>query len=195
MNNSNLKHNGVGRQLKSPSLLRLVLEGRGVIQQIAAKLVGVSVTKMAKMVYHHGLPKLTDRQKEKLMKLTGRTFEDLFPEVIYATKDRRNLQEIEVQGGEPLRVFLDQIHVLREPRTPAEEASAHDDHSVLEEALKGLSDKQKEILSERFVEGKTLYQVGRSLGCSKENIRQRQNEALAILRRRFERQNRVLNGP
>jgi RNA polymerase primary sigma factor len=71
--------------------------------------------------------------------------------------------------------------------TPFEVLRDKDLHNEVEGLLEGLDDREKEIISQRFgFEGgkqKTLQEVGKKLGVSRERIRQLQNSALSKLRR------------
>jgi RNA polymerase primary sigma factor len=74
-----------------------------------------------------------------------------------------------------------------EAPTPFEALRDKDLHYEVGGLLEGLDDREKEIISQRFgFEGgkqKTLQEVGKKLGVSRERIRQLQNSALSKLRR------------
>lgn len=56
------------------------------------------------------------------------------------------------------------------------------DRVVLENMMSDLTDKQKYVLTQRCVNGRTLVEVGNSLGVSREAIRQQEKKALEIMR-------------
>jgi RNA polymerase primary sigma factor len=74
-----------------------------------------------------------------------------------------------------------------EARTPFELLRDKDLHNKVDGLLEGLDDREKKIISQRFgFDGgkrKTLQQVGKKLGVSRERIRQLENIALSKLRR------------
>ena len=74
-----------------------------------------------------------------------------------------------------------------EARTPFELLRDKDLHNKVDGLLEGLDDREKKIISQRFSfdggKRKTLQQVGKKLGVSRERIRQLQNIALSKLRR------------
>lgn len=72
-------------------------------------------------------------------------------------------------------------------RTPFELLRDKDLHNDVDGLLKGLNDREKKIISQRFGfdggERKTLEEIGRKLRVSRERIRQLENIALSKLRR------------
>jgi RNA polymerase primary sigma factor len=74
-----------------------------------------------------------------------------------------------------------------EARTPFELLRDKDLHNEVDGLLEGLDDREKKIISQRFSfdggKRKTLQQVGKKLGVSRERIRQLENIALSKLRR------------
>jgi RNA polymerase primary sigma factor len=74
-----------------------------------------------------------------------------------------------------------------EARTPFELLRDKDLHNKVDDLLEELDDREKKIISQRFgFEGgkrKTLQEIGRKLGVSRERIRQLENVALTKLRR------------
>jgi RNA polymerase primary sigma factor len=74
-----------------------------------------------------------------------------------------------------------------EARTPFELLRDKDLHNKVDGLLEGLDDREKKIISQRFSfdggKRKTLQQVGKKLGVSRERIRQLENIALSKLRR------------
>src|SRR4030081_636891 len=76
-----------------------------------------------------------------------------------------------------------------EARTPFELLRDKDLHHEVDGLLGGLTAREKKIISERFGfdggERKTLQEVGKELGVSRERIRQLENSALSKLRRAF----------
>src|ERR1700720_3652541 len=72
-------------------------------------------------------------------------------------------------------------------RTPFELLRAKDLHNDVDGLLEALNDREKKIISQRFGfdggEQKTLEEIGRKLGVSRERIRQLENIALSKLRR------------
>ena len=76
-----------------------------------------------------------------------------------------------------------------EARTPFELPREKDLHNKVEGLLDELDDRENKIISQRFGfdggERKTLQEVGKELGVSRERIRQLENSALSKLRRAF----------
>jgi RNA polymerase primary sigma factor len=74
-----------------------------------------------------------------------------------------------------------------EARTPFESLRDKDLHNKVDGLLEELDDREKKIISQRFSfdggKRKTLQQVGKKLGVSRERIRQLENIALSKLRR------------
>lgn len=65
----------------------------------------------------------------------------------------------------------------------AEREAKHYREALLERALSRLGSREKAILHERFVENRTLQEIGDAFGLSRERIRQIESKALAKLRR------------
>ena len=84
-------------------------------------------------------------------------------------------------------------------RTPFELLRDKDLHSEVGGFLQVLDDREKKIISERFGFGggarKTLQQVGKKLGVSRERIRQLENIALSKLRRAFSQKEDSIGPP
>ena len=86
-----------------------------------------------------------------------------------------------------------------EARTPFELLRDKDLHSQIGGFLEGLDDREKKIISQRFgFEGgkrKTLQEIGRRLGVSRERVRQLENIALTKLRRALSQEEGVMGLP
>ena len=78
-------------------------------------------------------------------------------------------------------ILLDTLDVRE---TPIEEATKQDQEEWVRSLVDGLLDKQNKVIRGRFFSGQTLEQVGKSMGYTKEGIRQIEEGALALLRRR-----------
>lgn len=68
-----------------------------------------------------------------------------------------------------------------------QQMDAIDIKKCLQRALNELKDREKEILTELFLEGKKLYEVGSKYGISSEAVRQRKEKALKLMRKKIKR--------
>ena len=66
--------------------------------------------------------------------------------------------------------------------TPGTEISNDDSIDLLHESLEVLDPREREIITMRFFENKTLDEVSRLIGRTRERVRQIQNQALSKLR-------------
>ena len=86
-----------------------------------------------------------------------------------------------------------------EARTSFELLRDKDLHKEVEILLEGLDDREKKIISQRFGfnggERKTLREIGKKLGVSRERIRQLENIALSKLRRAFSQKEGAIGVP
>jgi RNA polymerase primary sigma factor len=72
----------------------------------------------------------------------------------------------------------------REPAAPDVEVDDAGPGPSLDEMTRGLDDRSRAVLRMRFAEGRTLAEVGRVYGVSKERIRQVERKAVEVLRAR-----------
>ena len=81
-------------------------------------------------------------------------------------------------GGDPLTV-MDQV---RDTKNTDEQWM---EHITLRDAFAGLGDREKQILSLRFVGGKTQMEVATSLGISQAQVSRREKSAIGAMRNSF----------
>ncbi len=121
--------------------------------------------------------------EEKLMELTGKSFEELFPDEVYNDEVMENARAVDF--------FVERnVSALRlEPSSNAsvitvdgETGSAADYGNLVQLIRDSLSKRQWGILDYRFLQGMTLEEVGKILKISPQRVRQIEGRALRRLR-------------
>src|SRR3989344_1144030 len=165
--------------------LHEAIRKRGWTQKKTAEFLGISVDTMCHMINLKHLPKLSRRQKEKLMELTEKSFEDLFPEEVFSREFLERKKVFEITKEVPASLLLEQVHMLQLPSPPDDVLMEKESVSLLTAVLEELPAKDKKLLTERFFENKTLREVGIAFGVTPERIRQRQKRILSKMRERL----------
>ena len=171
--------------------LHEAIRKRGWTQKKAAEFIGVSSMVMSGMTCLKHLPKLSRRQKEKLMELTEKSFEDLFPEEVFSREFLERKKVFEITKEVPASLLLEQIHMLQPPSPPDDILMEKETDSLLKTAFEELPAKDKKLLTKRFFENKTLDEVGTGLGITREAVRHRQNVILSKMRKRIKSEETV----
>jgi len=135
-------------------------------------------------------PSVAERMDEVLRQLT-RQIE------VERTRDEIRVRVKEQLGSRQREAFLrEQLKVIREELgddealRPDELTSSDEERSLARAALASLSGREREVLELRYGVGeeepRTLRDVGRQLGLTRERIRQIEKQAVAKLRRRLD---------
>jgi RNA polymerase sigma factor (sigma-70 family) len=169
-------------KLKQGDLYR-AMEEKGWTQKKLAEFLGMDQGTVGLLLNLKWVPKtFSDTLTKKLLDLTGKLPEDLFPEsfreplflaldktaVVYAQTNPELLAGfIPKQLGQISPEVIFQSVELRE---------------AIEQVLKTLKPKEAKVIRARFFENMTLAEVGNKFGVGPERVRQMENRALRDLR-------------
>jgi len=179
---------------KNGALYKAIKE-RGWTHKVAAEFLGIPVHCLSGVInMRHKPPKFCNRKdgapklknfKERLMELTGKSFEDLFPDEIYANDNvmksvrsvdffvERDLATLKLEPGSDSRL-------LTLPESSLESAHYEEIISMMKRIL---TDLEWRVLEGRYIKGMTLDEVGDREQFCRERIRQIEREALTNLRK------------
>ncbi len=172
---------GIVARLKQGDLLQAMRE-RDWNQRQLAEFLGINEVRLGTLInLKHTPKKFSKKIQKKLMKLTGKLPEDLWPEFV-RTKEFLDMPKTRTAFAEITPRFLEAKGLLELPAAPDDIASAKELEEAVKVALETLTPRQELVIRKRFFEGKTLEEVGEDLGVSSERARQIEAKAFRRLR-------------
>jgi len=174
-------------RMKHGELFR-ALQRRGWTQSQAAEFIGWEPAKFGRLINLQWVPKeFTRREEEKLVELTGKSLDDLFPpelrnkEFLEAEKTVAAFREVHVAA-------LADIGILQLSPAPDEFSEQQEMHRLLDGSLEMLTPKEAEILRRRFGyygQEESYEKIASDLGHSGVGIAGMEKRALRRLRHPF----------
>lgn len=173
---------GIVAKAKQGDLLE-ALEKRGWNQRQMADFLGIDQNRLSRLLNLRWVPRIfSDHLTQRLMELTGKTPEQLFPEwarkrdFLDTPKVRKIIFEatpemVEMAGGG-----------LRLLSSPEDVSSAHELEVAITNALESLSPKEREVIERTVMGDETQEEVGQSMNLTGGRIQQIKERALRKLR-------------
>lgn len=173
---------GVVARLKHGDFLR-ALEERGWNQTQGAEFLGISVTFFCKMINMQWVPvrKLSKKFEMKLLKLTGKLVEDLWPETVF-TKDFLDRPKVVKAVFETSIRQLTASSILQLTASPEDILQEKGLEKKIAEVLGKITLREERVLRKRFFDDKGLEEIGKELAITPERVRQIEMRALRKLR-------------
>lgn len=176
----------IGLEVKAKhGALLAALEKRRWNQRQGAEFLGIDQTNFSKLINMEKVPrKISEELEIKLFELTGQTSDELWPEEIFteeflaSSKHSRDIREVPVH----LLTAAGAIPALPPP-TPEEVYEHGELADALRKALEGLSPRAQHVIRGRFIEEKTLNEIGEEIGVSPSRVQQIEMKALKTLRK------------
>ena len=112
-------------------------------------------------------PKMEKRAKrltEKLMELTGKTVEDLFPEAVMTKEFLTRSKQIEANKDVSIGALLNYTATLALPPAPDEVLMQQEMENEVARILSTLSQQQQHAFNAVYLEGRTCEEVGQEQG-------------------------------
>lgn len=158
------------------------MKARGWNQTQTAEFLGISISSFGGMINLKQLPKtVPDRVNQKFVELTGKMYEDLFPEELRNSKFISAEKEAVIYADIPMPLLL-QGFIPKQLASPEEVFEEREFIEKLDEMLDTLPGKEAEVLRMRFFEDKTAEEIAAKVGYSPKYINQVENRALRHMR-------------
>lgn len=106
---------------------------------------------------------------------------DLFPPALYKLERTEAVMEVSFLSLPEARAALQ----LPSPTTPEDEVADAELKSLIQESLLDLPPLERAAVHGRYIEEKTLTEIGAKIGFSRERVRQLSEQGLARIRLRF----------
>lgn len=187
-------------KIKNGALYQAI-KRKGWTNRKAADFLGVSEKQIGLMInlkskppfifskYRSTHPKVESRAvelTEKLMELTGKTVEDLFPEAVMTKEFLSRSKQIEANKDVSIGALLSYTATLALPPAPDEVLMQQEMENDVTEILSTLTREQQHAINEVYLEGKTCQEVGREQGVSGQCISFRANKGIKAIKRELE---------
>lgn len=157
-----------------PNDIRSALKERGWTFVRGANSVGMSVRQFSALINLKRFPDLTIEQYVKLVELTGKTLEEMFPQQVHSKEflhDQRG--KVAVSQSRPSELICSGIVCAPVPLDPP----SFDLLAILEELLKVLTEREREVIVARYIEGLKFREIGDMLSISKQRAQQIESSA------------------
>ena len=159
-------------------------------RQEMANYLGISLNLLGSMLTMKHIPNFNSGKGKKLKILlesvTEMSVTDIFPSHIFTDEFLKCDKRVEVTREIPANLISNASQIYQLPLSPGEQLLLEDDFRLLDEALRGLEDREAQILRMRFFEEKTLEECGKRLKVSTSWIRQIEAGAIRKLRSSLE---------
>ncbi len=164
--------------------LREALKARGWTQKQAAEFLGASQSWLGQVINLREIPskKWLSEHQEKLLELTGKTPEDLFPESLRVREFLDVPKTIEATREVPLHLLASGKESLALPPTPEEFLMNEELANGIDGLISELTQQQQKVITGIYFEGKTQVEVGLEMGKTRGRIGQIEKKALYRLR-------------
>lgn len=164
--------------------LRAALKRRGWTQKQAADFIGMPYSSLNRLLALQWFPVkkgFTRKQEQKLLELTGKTIEELFPTW---TREKDFLETPKVMEiiREATPQMLQAHGLLALPPGPDEVAEKNELQSITEEMLSSLPPKYQKVLRLHFWEEKTLEEISEEMKMSRALAGYYKGRAIRLLR-------------
>ncbi len=172
---------GIVSRLKHGDLLEAIKK-KGWNQTQAAAYLGLDATTFGKIINLKSVPRhFSDELTKKLLDLTGKLPEDLFPEA-FRSKDFLDLDKTATVYVDANPAMLGGYQMFQLNPSSDDLIDDKDLKVQIAEVLSTLVPREKKVIEERYLNGKTLDEVGDQFGVTKERVRQIEARALLHLR-------------
>lgn len=161
--------------------IREALLKRGWTQKRCAEYLGISQYQFGKMINLQKLPKLDDEQIEKLMNLTEKSFEDLFPPEVFSKEYLEKNKVLETFVDVQLMALPEADTILALP-SPDKALERKEVFELIREGMNELTDRERLVINKLFFEDYTAAELARKLGVCHQTILNTQRNALMKLR-------------
>ncbi len=174
---------GLIARFKHGDLLRAIRE-RGWTQKQTAEFLGMSCHSFQVLINLRKAPKqLTGRQRQKLLELTGKTPEELWPAWAFSKEFLEAPKGIEAVREVPAARLLATMQALQlPPATPEELIQDREQREIVVATLRRLPKELRSVIEGIFLEDKTIDDVADRLRISPQGVRRRLERVFHDLR-------------
>ncbi len=163
---------------------------RGWTQKQAAEFLGMNYHTFREYINLKSVPRnLSNAQIEKLLELTGRTPDELWPTQIFSREFLKASKVAEIIREVPVAYLLASMQALQQlPPAPDKLVEDRERREAVGATLQRLPPRTRDILAQVVLEERTLGEVAEHLGLSVERVRQiveRTLEDIRFFRSRF----------
>ena len=167
-------------------ILHETMERFGMNQAKLAEYLGMNYNSVGHMLRMTYVPKFSTDSgkliKQKLEELTEMTVEELFPEHVFTEKFLKTDKFVQITKGIPVELLSNASLIYELPVPPDEQILRREYEEAVAFVFSTLTEQQVVVLHERFVNDKTLEEIGATYGVRRERIRQIESKAMRLLR-------------
>ncbi len=165
--------------------IREALLKKGWTQKRGANFLGISNNAFGRLINFQWVPQKPSKKfQEKIMELTEKSFDELFPEEIRNPKFLEQKKTFERFGEIEPALLLEQANMLVLPPSPVEELIQKEKLGLVKKIMSGLPSVESRAIELHLLDGRTFTSISSSEGVEPETIRQRVSKGLRTIRKR-----------